>query len=584
MIKVLDSFIADKIAAGEVIERPVSIVKELVENSIDAGSKSIIVEIKNGGKSYIRVTDDGCGIAADEIQTAFLRHATSKISSINDLDNINSLGFRGEALASIAAVSRVTIVSRPESSASGTRLIMHGGKEVSSDTVGANIGTTLVVEDVFYNTPARRKFMGSDAREASVIIELIEHYAIYYANIRFMLVNNGVTIFTTSGNASHEAAIQAVYPSREYSKLIHIESEHVNGYISDPGTTKNNRRGQLFFVNGRLIDSAVIEKGIEKGYGNRIFSGYPIAILFINVEPKTIDVNIHPGKKEINFLNKDVIVEEISNAINNVMDLKQSIPEPVKYVSTLKEDSIEYKAVSESKPVEIHEYLNNLDREIKNITENIEPPLISVDFNEEVENIKYLEKSPFRFEDIQYAGYIFNSYIVFQDKDEIYILDQHAAHERVFYEQFMFNYRQTDNSKQPILTPIVLNVSSAIYSLDRMWMRELTKIGYDIEDFGPNTFIIKSIPTFMTLNEAENFARTFIENVNEYTDNITVIDKLIMKSCKSAVKANNSLSKIEIDELIDKLAKCDNPFSCPHGRPTFIKFTKYDIERSFKRK
>lgn len=592
MIKVLDSFIADKIAAGEVIERPVSIVKELVENSIDAGSTSIIVEIRNGGKSYIRVTDDGCGIPSEEIGIAFLRHATSKISSIDDLNSINSLGFRGEALASIAAVSRLTIVSRTQDSNAGTKMVLHGGREITTDTVGTNAGTTIVVEDVFYNTPARRKFMGTDAREASAIIELIEHYAVYYAGIRFMLVNNGLTIFTTSGDGSNINAINSVYPSREYSKLIHIESEHIDGYISDPGTTKTNRRGQLFFVNGRLVDSSVIEKGIEKGYGDRLFSGYPIAILFINVDPSTIDVNIHPGKKEINFLNKDIIINEIADAINDVMGLKQSIPEPVKFTSSLREsEDIHYEATPEveSKPIEIHEFLNNLGEEINNFSNSIEPPLKAIDINEEIITDKEVypsvsKEERFNFNDLRLAGYVFNSYIILESKDEIYVLDQHAAHERIFYEQFMFYFRQEDHLPQPILQAIVLNVSPDVYHHDRSWMREMTRIGYNISDFGPNTFVIKGIPAYMSLGEAEDFARFFVENSAEYSENKIVIDKLIMKSCKSAVKANEKLSKLEIKELLDKLSSCENPFSCPHGRPTFIKYRKYDIERSFRRK
>lgn len=586
MIKVLDSNISDKIAAGEVIERPVSIVKELVENSIDAGAGSIIVEIRNGGKSYIRVTDDGCGIPSDEVTTAFLRHATSKISGITDLDNIASLGFRGEALASIAAVTRLTVVTRTEEEVSGTKLVLHGGKEISNETVGSNVGTTMVVEDVFYNTPARRKFMGSDAREASVIIELVEHYSICYDNIRFMLINNGNTVFTTAGDGNKINAINTVYPTKEYTNLLPVDTDVVKGYISNPGVTKSNRKGQLFFVNGRYVSSQTIEKGIEKGYGERIFSGYPIAILFIEVDPSTIDVNIHPGKKEINFLNKDAIINEISSAVHSAMEFKESVPHaesiragfiseetvaPPEEVPT----GIDIEIVQKPEPLDIKDYLNSLEQELYTVQE--EDALV-------YGTTKATEYRPFEFDDLKFKGYIFNAYIIMQAEDCIYLLDQHAAHERVFYEKLTANYLNSAHAVQPILAPILLNVDASVYSADREWMDTLNTIGYDIEDFGPDMFVIKGIPEFMNAGEAESFARSFIDDIYEYSNNSTVIDKLIMKSCKSAVKANERLSDMEIEDLLDNLSHCENPFSCPHGRPTFIKVTRYDIEKSFKRK
>ncbi|MBQ0040689.1 MAG: DNA mismatch repair endonuclease MutL [Clostridiales bacterium] len=608
MIKVLDSFIADKIAAGEVIERPVSIVKELVENSVDAGATSIIVEIRNGGKSYIRVTDNGSGIPAAEVSTAFLRHATSKISTMTDLDGIMSLGFRGEALASISAVSRLTIVTRTIDEAVGSKLVMHGGKEIASEQVGTNVGTTIVVEDVFYNTPARRKFMGSDAREASVIIELIEHYAICYDNIRFMLINNGQTIFTTDGDSNRLNAIRTVFPTKEFRDLIPIESNNVSGYVSNPGVTKSSRRGQLFFVNGRLVQSPVIEKGIERGYGDRIFSGYPIAILFISVDPTTIDVNIHPGKKEIKFLKQDEIIGEIAGAIESVMNTKESIPTAISKLKDIVEMSdqdttvtLEQKLNSDCPVLDITDYLSSLDREIKQPQKfvqetdeiaNYASPLSpeeeekarATSFIPEEAYDEYEGPIPFKFSELEFKGYIFNAYIIMQARDSIFILDQHAAHERIFYEQLTDNFKSMKQSAQPILTPFTINVSADIYNADRSWMEPLQTMGYDIEDFGPNTFIVKGIPQYMDMTEAENFATTFIENSEDFTNNKTVIDKLIMKSCKSAVKANERLSELEIKELLDKLSKCRNPFSCPHGRPTFVKYTKYEIERSFKRK
>ena len=604
MIKVLDSNISDKIAAGEVIERPLSIVKELLENSIDAGASSVIVEIRNGGKSYIRVTDDGCGIPSDEVSTAFLRHATSKISGISDLENINSLGFRGEALASIAAVSRVTIVTRTEDETAGTKLLLHGGKEISNNTVGANKGTTIVVEDVFYNTPARRKFMGTDAREASVIIELIEQYAICYDDIRFMLINNGNTVFTTNGDGNKHNAITTVFKSSDYANLIPVSSDILTGYISNPGITRSTRKGQLFFVNGRLVDSAVIEKGIEKGYGDRVFDGFPIAILFLDIDPNTIDVNIHPAKKEIKFLNKDVIISNIADAINSVMDSQQSIPGTIisrNSAHSLSSTDINNVGLNindnndkhDIKPViDIKEYLSSLDRDIK-------PPQTFTDADSvQEDNVlneyekahydmpvkEYTGPKPFAFEDLEFKGYIFNAYIIMQARDNIYILDQHAAHERIFYERLMTNFSNMEQNAQPILTPFIVNVSADIYASDRAWMQPLINMGFDISDFGPDMFVVKGIPQYMELIEAESFVKSYINDSDSFSNNKTVIDKLIMKSCKSAVKANEHLSEMEIRDLIEMLSKCKNPFSCPHGRPTFIKVSKYEIERSFRRK
>ena len=577
MIRVLDNFIADKIAAGEVIERPVSIVKELVENSIDAGASSIIIEIRNGGKTYIRVTDNGCGIKADEVETAFLRHATGKISTLEDLDNIVTLGFRGEALASIAAISRLSIVTRTAEDIKGTKLDMHGGQKLSIESVGTNLGTTIIVEDVFYNTPARRKFMASDAREASAIIDLIQKLAIKYSNIKFMLINNKQTILNTPGDGNYQNTILSIYPSSDYKNLIEISGDKIHGYISNPGNTLNNRRGQIFFVNGRIVDSKIIEKGIEEGYGSRIFSGYPIAILFIEQNPNYIDVNIHPGKREIKFLHQDEVISMISDAISSAMNRESAIPKAVPRPRIAETPTIKHEEHNEQ--VDIKYFLNDFAR----------PSQMPCSFKEETITEYEIKEEPvidrpFEIDELQVAGYIFNSYIITQNKDNIYVLDQHAAHERIFYEQLTNAYHNKEHKSQTILTPIVIETSQAIYNQERNWLDALNTMGYHIEDFGSASFIIKEIPEFMDVNEAYSFAQNFIESLGEERFNNVVIDKLITKSCKSAVKANEHLSDLEIQELLSELAKCNNPYSCPHGRPTFIKISKYEVERSFKRK
>ena len=598
MIKVLDSFVADKIAAGEVIERPVSAVKELVENSIDAGAGSIIVEIRGGGKSYIRVTDDGCGISFDEAETAFLRHATSKISGITDLDNIVSLGFRGEALASISAVSRLTMVTRRAEDMSGVKLVLHGGRVVSKERTGCNIGTTIIVEDLFYNTPARRKFMKTDAREASSIIELIQQYAVCYAGIRFMMINNGMTLFSTNGDGDPHTVIKSLYPSLARNGLLTVENEHVKGFVSDPGSTMSTRKGQLFFVNGRLVSSAVIEKGLEEGYQGRIFSGFPAAVLFIEAEPCDIDVNIHPGKQEIRFLRQDDVKREIAEAVTRAVMTDAGVPKGFvnTIVSTPEKQPDGNVRKEETEQTSIREFLKSLDRHdpyempdpavtshAAEISEDAYVPVsMPAKADPEADN---KAPAPFDFADLTFKGYVFNTYIIMQGSDELYIFDQHAAHERIFYEKFMRGYNNSAHSPQPVLTAFTITVSNDVYSMSGEWLGDLIRMGYDMEDFGDCTFIVRGIPPYMSVGEAEGFARGYAEAAGEAGgSNKVVIDKLITKSCKSAVKAHDVLSEQEINDLMSELAECDNPYSCPHGRPTFIRISSYDIERSFRRK
>ena len=647
MIRILDEFIADKIAAGEVIERPLSIVKELIENSIDAGSSQIVIEIKNGGKSYIRVTDNGSGIVSDEIELAFERHATGKISKLSDLDHINTLGFRGEALASITAITRITVYSKTADSELGTKLKMQGGTTVSIEKTGMNTGTTMVVEDVFYNTPARRKFMKSDAAEATVIIDMIQKIAIYYSHIAFRLINNKQTVIATPGTGDILTTIQSIYPS--YRQLIEINGDYVHGFISDPGSTKSNKRGQIFFVNGRYISSSTIEKGIVKGYGDRIFSGHPICILFLEVNPETIDVNIHPNKKEIKFLHEEDIVKDIENAIKRVINSENTIPSAMGLRSEGTSDTKASSALDittsnaerlssetyqdnslksyekKSTQVDIKSFLASKTR-VSDITDTYTPDGLAestqnctdtdsvkggfeeanhnnntsnannndVKINDNAKDNAIIKKQiaikapnvqTFDFDSLVYKGYLFDTYIIMQSTDIAYLIDQHAAHERIMYEHFITVYNDSEHVSQPMLMPFSIETSSDVYAAERFWMDDLARLGFDIDDFGNNTFIVRGIPTYMDRGEAELFIHTYIEDPESRSDrgNTTVIDKLIMRSCKAAVKGNNKLSTMEIEELIEQLSNCVNPFSCPHGRPTFIRFTLSEISRAFKR-
>lgn len=639
MIKILEKHIADKIAAGEIIERPISIIKELVENSIDAGATSITCEIKNGGKTYIRVTDNGCGIAREECETAFLRHATSKISTVNDLKGIKSLGFRGEALASIAAVTNAALITKTAESKTGCRLVLHGGETVENIPLGCPDGTTIIINDLFYNMPARREFLKSDGAESSLIIEFISEMALAYTNIRFQLINNGKILFSTTGDGNLKNTINSVYMQREYKDLIEISKTEagysIRGCISKPSLSRTTKKNQVYFVNGRVVKSAVMEKGISMGYKERLFEGrYPVAFIFLNVNPETIDVNIHPNKKEVRFHDEDAIVKIIENATAEALASQDAVIEVRDYFSTepstndaKKEDKSEQvdikyilKSKSEKKQVDLkrekilynskekdnYAYIDEIKESetgrniVSDITKDYSTGNCANDDyiksgnakNQELPEKKkpVIEISeplirPFDFNDLKVTGCVFDTYITATDANSFYMIDQHAAQERIFYEQLVEEYLSDDKPSQSILTPIVIDVALEVKEEEYNWLDSLGDMGYLLEEFGPNSYIIKEIPYFMDITEAENFAKDYIEQTHSgiKINNKVVIDKLITRSCKSAIKAHDKLSQEAMESLINELKYCRNPFSCPHGRPTFIKFSNYDIEKMFKR-
>lgn len=610
MIRVLDKAIADKIAAGEVIERPVSIVKELVENSVDAGASSITVEIKNGGKSYIRVTDNGIGIASEEASTAFLRHATSKIASVKDLDAINTLGFRGEALASIAAVTSCELITKTADSKMGTRLLMRGGLPVRNEFTGCPDGTTIIITDLFYNTPARLKFMKSDGAESGMIIDFVSQVALAYKEIKFCLINNGKILFTTPGDGNRLNTIIRIYHDIDAKNMVPVsyseEGLSLEGYISTPAMSRTTRGSQIFFVNGRVVSSKVMEKGVTLGYKERLFEGrYPVTYLFLHVNPETIDVNIHPNKREVRFDDEVLISEFISRGIKEALGTKEAIVDAgnifkqeknVPYKNIFVEDGFSKKSEVREQ-VDIKSLLSTLKEETpKEKIENTEPDKAvtpSEDLKSDIENTPDKAEimidtpviKPFDITELQVTGVLFNTYITAVDEDNFYLIDQHAAHERIFYEKLVGEYDASEKARQPLLTPLIINTSIASDLNRTDWLKSLEEMGFTIDEFGPDTYRITEIPMFMELSEAEDFVNKFIENIHSSTDlrNTVVIDKLIMMSCKAAIKANDRLSADEVSVLLKDLSKCINPFSCPHGRPTFIKMTKYEIEKMFKR-
>ena len=663
MIKVLEKSVASKIAAGEVVERPLSVVKELVENSIDAGAGSITVEIKNGGKSYIRVSDDGCGIDDSETEIAFYRHATSKIKEVSDLESIETLGFRGEALASIAAVSRVELLTKCHGREAGTRVLIHGGEVIGHSAFGCPEGTTMIVADLFYNTPARLKFMKADNAESSMITDFVSQIALAYPNIRFRMINNGNILFSTTGSGKLQDAIYTVYGKAVGQDLVEVNLSEdylrVYGFVSAPMNSRTSRRHQIFFVNGRVISSKIIERGINRAYADRLFKGrFPICFLFLEMNGDKLDVNIHPNKREVRFDDENFVADTVYTAVRKALAGKDAMAqvhsENIRTFSSFENEGIvkgEQERISEltaaKSPLSTPSYeeankpgrcddalvagekcenaigssnsgftgtataeidsisrIENTESEkkaeyiqqnkiIEKLPQNrqkeeqvyIKKLLSSLRENEK----KYIEKNTgnrfFDFEKLRPISSVFATYILAADDDTFYMIDQHAAHERVFFEKLLAEFMAEDKHVQPSMIPVIINVTPAVAAKDEEWLEILRGFGFDIEAFGPDTYKISAVPMFMDLAEAEDFVNDFLDHLDDAKDfsDLGQLGKIITRSCKSAVKGNDTLHDEEIRELLSELSKCENPYSCPHGRPTFVRFSRYELEKFFKR-
>ena len=637
--------ISDKIAAGEVVTGPISVVKELVENSIDAGSDSIIIEIKEGGKTYIRVTDNGFGIVKDDVELAFQPHATSKIKDENDLNSIETLGFRGEALTSIAAVSKLEIITKTEDERVGTSLYIEGGDIIDKKDIGANNGTTIIVKDLFFNTPARLKFMKSERAESTKIIDFISRIAVAYPDMKIRMINNGNILFSTTGKGDVLNNIFLVFGTEKKEDLIPVEEEikdyKLTAYISPSNITKKTRRNQIYFVNGRVINSKTLENAITKGYEEFVFEGrHPIAYVFLEINPEKLDVNVHPAKTEIRFDEKSILSEFIYKTIHNRLKTKDAIPD----ISTGNQRKPEQKSIfkineqdksgseisegeknegqklqgnksengSKIEQVNIKTLLSNYrekdenndpnktqkpDSEINNIgnlkddTNNGYINDISKSDTFEESHSEFTDKTskPKNLQTLEISKLnvidsIFATYILATDDDSFYIIDQHAAHERINYELFLKQFYSEDKLTQQILSPLMINVSASVMNHINKWMDVINNLGYEAEIFGDKAIKVSAVPAFLSLNEAEDMLKDIIDNIGiKVPENEAAIERLIQRSCKASVKANDLLKREEIKTLLSDLAVCDNPFACPHGRPVFVKLTKYDVEKLFKR-
>lgn len=617
MIAVLDKDTIDKIAAGEVVERPASIVKELLENAIDAGATSITVEIKDGGKSLIRVTDNGSGIAKDEVRIAFLRHATSKIQSADDLQNITSLGFRGEALSSIAAVSKMEMITKVRSEMVGHWYVIEGGIEQSFEEVGAVDGTSIIVRDLFFNTPARRKFLKSNQTEAAHIAELVEKIALSHQDVSIRLIANNQAKLQTSGNGNLKDSIYRLYGREVAMALLPVEYRaqgiEITGVIARPEVSRASRSMEMYFVNGRYIKAKTIASAIEEGYGNRLMQHqYPFTVLHYHIPPEVMDVNVHPTKMEVRFSEEVKIYEVTRDAIVSALMEKELIKRveadrvQLKRVSDLPVSDVKQKGkiseAFETKPQhnqrKIQERIENyqvqsdpvsnpifLDRPQEEKTNQVVDKVWNS--TEEVpvvgEQLKFLDKKNLHLHKI--VGQIFGTYWIVEFNQKMIVIDQHAAHEKVLYERLMKQYQNTVPS-QMVVPPILLTLTAIEADALNQNQKVLSDLGFHIENFGGHEYRIDGVPSILpSVSKKEMLKELIAElaNHNQLRTPESIIAKTASMACKAAVKGNHTLSLLEAKALIDELMSLENPYHCPHGRPTMFEMSKYEMEKKFKR-
>lgn len=631
-ITLLSQETIDKIAAGEVVERPSSVVKELVENAIDAGAMAVTVEIKEGGISFIRITDNGCGIAADEVELAFLRHSTSKIKSAEDLLCVRSLGFRGEALSSIAAIARVELITKTADALTGTRYQIEGSKEISMEEIGAPDGTTFLVRDLFFNTPARRKFLKTAQTEGTYISDMLEKLALSHPDISFKYINNNQTRLHTSGNGNRKDLIYHIYGRDIAASLLELNYEgeyfSVTGFIGKPVINRGNRNYENYFINGRYIKSTLLSKAIEEAYKSFLMQHqYPFTVLYFSFPGETLDVNVHPTKMELRFGNNQEIYKELCDAIYAVLSHKELIPEvPVeekqsnpKTIPVYREPIPEpfekrrinqlrstqtYQPLTSSQPV-IREdaavFVSPKPQSAVHTPEVACEPALSnaVDSREDQDKLETQETMQITLESVspdfltkdarkkhRIIGQLFQTYWLIEYEDKLYIIDQHAAHEKVLYEQTMARLKEKEFTSQSISPPIVLSLNAKEEEMLEQYMPQIQKLGYEVENFGGREYMISAVPDNLFHIDMKDLFIEMLDDFSNLTGRQTpdlILEKVASMSCKAAVKGNNKLSYAEMDALIEELLTLENPFNCPHGRPTIISMSKSDLEKKFKR-
>lgn len=653
-IQILDSATIDKIAAGEVVERPSSVVKELVENALDACADAITVEIKEGGITFIRVTDNGSGIDSSQIRNAFMRHATSKIRSAEDLTHVVSLGFRGEALSSICAVAQVELITKTKDNLTGVRYVCEGAVEKECSEIGAPTGTTVLVKNLFFNTPVRRKFLKQPMTEGGYIIDLMEHMALSRPDTAFKLMVNGQVKFHTSGNGSLKEVIYRIYGKETASQLLPFEKEtkgiKVEGYLGKPILNRSNRNFENYYINGRYIKSILIAKALEDGYSNYLMQHkFPFTVLHFTIDTEMVDVNVHPTKMDVRFTGGNYLYDFVASSVAAALQQREMIPEAL--LSEEKEEETQkikvpepfeqqrtrqfqvmeeqrYEAVRfPSRDIFIREAAEESLKAMADNTSSdddffvqiptrvadstptlrtempVEPaaPGTAMPANaEQAEQAPAVKTEPPKQLDLfdekmltkenrpryRILGQIFDTYWLIAFTDKLFIVDQHAAHEKVKYERLMKHYHEKDIVTQTLNPPIVVTLSAKEEATFLSCKDVFAGLGFEIEDFGGREYALRGVPVDLYGQEEKTLFLSVLDEMSEgplHKDLTVVEEKLATMACKSAVKGNHSFSFAEMEALIDELLTLDNPYNCPHGRPTIISMSKYEIEKKFKR-
>ena len=681
-ITVLDETTINKIAAGEVIERPASVVKELLENAIDAQATAVTVEIRDGGCSLIRITDNGCGIPKDQVATAFLRHATSKIHTVDDLMTIGSLGFRGEALASISAVSQVELISKTAQTLTGIRYQIEGGREKSLEEIGAPEGTTIIARNLFFNTPARKKFLKTPVTEGTHVASVVEKIALSHPDISIRFIQNNQNKLYTSGNNNLKDLIYTVFGREITANLLEVHAQGpgitITGYIGKPVIARSNRNYENYFVNVRFVRSNILSKAIEEAYKPFMMQHkYPFTMLHFQIDPQTLDVNVHPTKMELRFSDGEFIYEQTVNAVSNALAHKELIPDVnlnekgeqdtrrfevkkaprLEPFETKRKDVLEqqnfpsaeksaavsaegsYRQIAPPKPSFVKEpdisdmmpeWLkerkkaeeenlkafrkqdnNTINEKISqsntssgnsaqtSVNRNTQPDFASKNIMDkpipdmpaatapkqlDLFGEKLLDPSS-RLKH-KLIGQLFNTYWLIEYNDHLYIIDQHAAHEKVLYEKTVKSLKDRDYNSQMVEPPIILNLNPNEELLLNKYMEYFTHIGFEIEPFGGREFAVRAVPANLFSVAKKDLLLEMIDGLSDEMaahSPDSIYEKIASMSCKAAVKGGNQLSAMEANELIDQLLKLDNPYACPHGRPTIISMSRYELEKKFKR-
>jgi DNA mismatch repair protein MutL len=620
-IHILDSETIDKIAAGEVVEKPASVVKELVENSIDAGADKITVEIKEGGISLIRVTDNGCGIAHDDLQNAFMRHATSKIVKVDDLNHIVSLGFRGEALSSISAVAQVEMITKQKDNLMGIKVNCNGGVMEEPEEIGAPDGTTVLVRNLFYNTPVRKKFLHSSMTEGSYVAELMQHIAMSHPDVSISYIQNGQNRFFTSGNGDLAEIIYRIYGKDIADNMLPVDAEkdgiHITGYLGKPVLARANRNYETFFINGRYIKSKIVSNALEEGYKTFLMQHkYPFAVLHFQISGEDIDVNVHPTKMEIRIMNPQPFCEFVKETTASCLSESVLIPEYIdeKAADEEKEEKTEKAEKAEKalppEPFETNriEQSSYVQEEIPKgfrILGNPEPKSTRTQASKWNENIikqdeivisKAAQMEMFtsgleqpdenRLRGLKIIGQVFQTYWIVEFEEKIYFVDQHAAHEKVNYENWMNKLKSKENTTQMLMPPVVISLTAREMAVLEEFADNFTTLGFELESFGGDEIALRGIPQDLYGADEKQFFLSILDELSETPIKGTpeiITAKLASMSCKAAVKGNQNLSEEEAKVLLKQLFALENPYHCPHGRPTMFSMSKYEMEKKFKR-